>query len=62
MIRGTLIRDQNHPKNANTCWATGPTKPYSFLPSWKKEKDSKKPNTRPTYLVRPVRTPLKPAG
>ena len=26
--------------------------------SWKKEKDSKKPNTRPTYAVQPIRTAL----
>ena len=33
-------------------------KVYSLLPTWKKGKDSKKPNTRPTYVVRPIRTPL----
>ena len=54
MIRGTLIMGLNRPKNANTCWATGPMKAYSLLPIWKKEKDSKKPNTRSK--------PLEPVG
>ena len=35
---------------------------HNLLPIWDKGKDSKKPNTRPTYTVRPVRTPLEPAG
>ena len=46
----------------NACWATGPTKAYSLLPIWKKGKDSKKPNTRPTYAVRSVLTPSDPRG
>ena len=37
-------------------------KAYSLLPIWKKGKDSKKPNTRPTYTVRPIRTPIGPTG
>ena len=32
-------------------------KAYSLLPIRKKGKDSKKPNTRPTYTVQPIRTP-----
>ena len=37
-------------------------KACSLLPIWKKGKDSKKPSTRPTYAVRPVRTPSDPRG
>src|SRR6185312_16659241 len=62
MIRGTLIRGPKTAKNTNTCWATGPTKAYSLLPIWKKGNDSKKPNTRATYAVRPIRTPSDPRG
>ena len=40
--------------------ATGPTKAYNLLPIWKKGNDSKKPNMRPTYAVRPIRTPSDP--
>ena len=35
-------------------------KAHSLLPIRKKGKDSKKPNTWPTYTVRPIRTPSNP--
>jgi hypothetical protein len=42
--------------------AIGPTKAYSLAPIQRKGNDSKKPNPRPKYTVRPIRTPLEPAG
>ena len=36
-MSGTMITGiKTTLKNANTCWATGPTKAYSLLPIWKK--------------------------
>ena len=46
----------------NIYWAIGPTKAYNLPPIQKKENDSKKPNPRPKYTVRPIHTPLEPAG
>ena len=62
MIRGTLIGGLNRPKNTNTCQATRLTKAYNLLPIRRKGKDSKKPNPRPKYIVRPIRTPSNPRG
>ena len=62
ITRGTLTRGLNRPKNANTCWAIGPTKTYNLPPIRRKGKDSKKLNPRPKYTVRPIRTPSNPRG
>ena len=58
MIRGTLTRGLNHPENAKH----SPRKPTASFQIRRKGKDSKKPNPRPMYTVRPLRAPSNPRG
>ena len=58
MIRGTLIRGLNHPKNAKH----DPRRPTASFQIRRKGKDSKKPNPRPMYTIRPLRAPSNPRG
>jgi len=53
MTRDTLTKGLNHPLNAKH----GPRRPTAFYQIRRKGKDSKKPNPRPVYPVRPLRAP-----
>ena len=58
MIRGTLIRGLNRTKNAKH----GSRRPIASFQIRRKGKDSKKPNPRPMYTVRPLRALSIPRG